>query len=144
MDQDDSDNVSVSDDFSQEDDHNTNNDGSNIDLGQQEKSDYIGQKETRGVFRAKMMVYLVLILSCVAASTVTFIFIANQDSNHFENDVSVCRYSFVLFFPSHQRLIMHSFLPFLRSIVFSFTHMLARLCGLQRQSYCSSLMSRKV
>ena len=91
MNQDDSDNLSVvSDDFSQEDEHSVNQDD-NMDLGQK-KSEYIGDKETRGVFRAKMMVYLVLIISCAAASTLTFLFVSDQETDDFENDVGACRY----------------------------------------------------
>ena len=140
MDQEDSDLVSVSE-FSQEDDQSSNHD-ENIDLGKKKKkSEYIGQKETQGVFRAKMMVYLVLIISCAAASTLTFLFTSDQENKDFDNDVGASRESFVLFFNRIRGPTMH---PLLFSVVFSLKRLLTRFSGRQRQICCRSLMSRRV
>eukprot|EP00523_Entomoneis_sp_CCMP467_P001058 CAMPEP_0168743416 /NCGR_PEP_ID=MMETSP0724-20121128/13565_1 /TAXON_ID=265536 /ORGANISM="Amphiprora sp., Strain CCMP467" /LENGTH=1154 /DNA_ID=CAMNT_0008791045 /DNA_START=91 /DNA_END=3556 /DNA_ORIENTATION=+ len=50
------------------------------------KSEEIGTKESKSVFRAKMMVYLVLIISCVTASTLTYFFTSDQEEDDFEDD----------------------------------------------------------
>ncbi|KAL7580174.1 hypothetical protein ACA910_012925 [Epithemia clementina (nom. ined.)] len=86
MEQEDSDLVSVSE-FSQEEDPSSSHNDNNIEISKKKKkSEYIGQKESQGVFRAKMMVYLVLIVSCAAASTLTFLFTSDQEDSNFEGD----------------------------------------------------------
>ena len=87
MDQEDSDLVSVSE-FSQEEDQSSSHNDSNIDLDKKKKkSDYIGHKESQGVFRAKMMVYLVLIMSCATASALTYLFTSEEETKTFKHDV---------------------------------------------------------
>eukprot|EP00522_Entomoneis_paludosa_P013724 CAMPEP_0172441438 /NCGR_PEP_ID=MMETSP1065-20121228/1982_1 /TAXON_ID=265537 /ORGANISM="Amphiprora paludosa, Strain CCMP125" /LENGTH=1154 /DNA_ID=CAMNT_0013190803 /DNA_START=176 /DNA_END=3640 /DNA_ORIENTATION=+ len=87
MDQDDSDLVSVSE-FSQEEDISQKD--SDTDEGGKKKkkikAEEIGSKESKSVFRAKMMVYLVLIVSCVTAATLTYFFTSDQEEDDFEND----------------------------------------------------------
>jgi len=76
--------------FSQEDDHSNRDsdtdDNPNPKHKKKSKSDEIGSKESKSVFRAKMMVYLVLIVSCVTASTLTYFFTSDQEKSDFESN----------------------------------------------------------
>lgn len=104
MDQDDSDLVSVSE-FSQEEDQSSSRNDEDIDLTSKiKKAEYIGQKESQGVFRAKMMVYLVLIIACAAASTLTYLFTSDQENETFNTN-------FALYAEEVQRGSSSKFLP---------------------------------
>mmetsp|Transcript_93 Transcript_93/g.261 ORF Transcript_93/g.261 Transcript_93/m.261 type:complete len:1214 (-) Transcript_93:30-3671(-) len=86
--------LSVSE-FSQEDEDNTSShdDGSDAEHHQKKKKkkkgDEIGTKESKSVFRAKLMVYLVLVVSCVTASVLTYFFTSDQETDDFEKDFKV-------------------------------------------------------
>lgn len=84
MEKDDSDLVSVSE-VSQ--DEEPGHDEQPHLVAKPEKADFLGHKETQGVFRAKMMVYLVLITACATASTMVFIFTTRGEKSGFENNV---------------------------------------------------------
>jgi len=94
---DDSELLSVSE-FSQEDelssshgdrDSSFEHEENNKKKKKKSKEHEIGSKETKSVFRAKLMVYLVLIVSCVTASTLAYFFTRDQEEDDYRNDFKV-------------------------------------------------------
>jgi hypothetical protein len=97
MDREDSDPESISE-FSQEDENiplngdgdgdSETNDGAPSKKKKNNKKD-IGAKQSKSLFCAKLMVYFVLIVACLTASTLTYVFTSDQETDDFEKDVSV-------------------------------------------------------